>query len=318
MIFYVPAKNDWIWTDRIKEYCHKIDEKIIIFNPGRNILSHFVNILRVYLLIIFYRKAKVIISFGSTNGFIASFFPFFKYTLILHGSDVLLGEAQNKRTRRAMKNAEKFYFSSAKTHMEKSVKMQSFQKFEWGLSRKELTLDIKPNAGNVITIAGTRHVRKHYCTKATIDVFHTLNKMLLNVKNIHFQGLPDQEELEQYKKLAEQKKLSIELIHNMPRAKFLDQLQKVDIGISLTKSDLYGGPILELLLFGGYVIVDSKHPILEIKKEYKLESIIDVKNFKHVDYCFDLESRKSRSKENRKFLKKTCFEDSMHEIFYDQ
>lgn len=323
-IVFVPLKKNWVWTARITSSL--MDEEIPykVFEPNDGRVGLILNILKVAFYV--YKKGpknlKVLVSFASTNGYLISFFPFIRYTVLILGSDFLLpNKSTLNRSRRAIKYSKSYYISSAKDFLFKKFIFLSdnHQKYEWGLSYSDLTkLYNQPyEYNNSIIVSGVRHIRPHYCTSETISVMDKLLNNLCNVHLQHFSGNFDVEELKHYK----EKKglLNIDFIENLPRDIFLNKLSSTQIGISITKSDLYGGPIIELIALGSYVVVDNHHPMLIISEKYNLSNVIPIKDLDMLIPKMDFSSQAVlfRRKMARPFLETIIFENSMKELIHE-
>lgn len=297
-----------------------------MFEPEDGKVGLLINILKVILFIITNPKLKIKIlcSFASTNGYILSYIPFVDYTLLIHGSDVLLKDDKvYKRSLRAIKYSKSYYVSSARHFLGKRFGFLNLdhQKFEWGLSQSDMeqiysyaVLDSMGDSN--INVAGVRHVREHYCLAETLEVFISVNEALPKVSISHFAGVYDEVELKKYRSDIDKSGLSVDIIENLPRDKFLMELRSVHIGVSLTKSDLFGGPIVELIAMGAFVVVDDEHPMLEVKAKYNIDSIIAVSELSSVLLSLDFSRNaiEMRKKNARLFIESLCFENSMKEI----
>lgn len=320
-VVFIPLKKDWVWTNRILDSMNVEGISFKIFEPKNGKLGLVLNTLKVvsYVYRQGPRNVKVLVSFASTNGYLLSFFPFIKYTVLILGSDLLLPQKSViKRSKRAIKNSNYFYVSSAKDFLHRKFPFltSSSQIYEWGLSNSDIKkLSLHPiKKINTVNVSGVRHVRPHYCSLETISVMHKLCNKLNNIHLQHFIGNFDSDELKFYNN--KKGSLKIEFIENLPRDIFLERLSSTHIGISLTKSDLYGGPILELLALGSYVVVDNEHPILEVSRKYSLSHIIPLNELeKKIDKMdFSSSAILKRREIAQPFLKKIIFENSMKEL----
>ena len=318
MIIYIAPQQNWVWTNRISTFFYNNNISCKIFEPEKGLFNLFLNFFKFLFYYIFHKNHSVLISFASTNGYLASYIPFLRYTLIIHGTYVLSKDKKVlKRSGRAIRKANKIYIASASKYVSELLILDCNQKFEWGLSQNDfeyfpVTFERSPS--DFINVAGIRHIRPHYKPVETINTFIELEKKLGHVKKSHFCGLPFKNDLEKYLLLCKQNNLEIDIIENLERPTFLRRLSSIDIGISLAESDLFGGPILEMLYFGNYVIVSDSHPILHYKQTYQLDGLISIKNLNNLSFNFSVNSRKLRAKQFEKFTSFLNFDKSMEEL----
>jgi hypothetical protein len=325
-VFFVPLKEGWIWSSRIVLEFEKYGDKIQVFEPKNGLIGHVLNMLHMYFkylfLASFNKDVKVVISFASTNGYIASYLPYLTYTLLIQGSDILLEKNDvRKRTLRALRFAKKVYASSAVEYLNEYSKLNKIplylcQKKQWGLNFKDFELidNMLYKHKSVINIAGIRHAREHYCIEESISLFHLFNQYIKNSKFLYFIGDASDLDIEILNTLT--KGLVIDIYKSMDRCEFLLTMSQIDIGISLAKSDLFGGPVLELIAMGGYVVLFENHPLAKLKDKHDLSGILIYEELegKNPVLDFSQEGRKGRSKLAMPFLKGMIFEQSIKEL----
>lgn len=322
MIIFVAIHKKWAWSERFREFCVEHSINHLIIEPGVGRISLLLTNLLAFLHYLRFRitgrKVTVCVCFGSTNGYIWSFLSPRNYILFLLGTDCLSQRNRVKaRTLRAIHYARKVYTSSPPEILPSKIYSSCRSKLQnnghwWSPNIHDFLPEkispVYPKKNITELHVGTiRHLNSQYLISDTFQLIDQLGKKF-DITSVSTVVTKPDKDLQIPEVLAN---CRVQKIKHLSRQQFIFHLSTIDLAVSLTRSDFFGGPIIEAACVGCVVIVNDDHPILKlIPKNISIIGISQRDSFSHLL----MTCRKERAQNAQNFFCHDGFRQQLSDI----